>query len=386
MSLTKKLVRWQAAGLIDAATAARIAEHENQNARPFLLYALGGLGALTIGVGFISLVAANWDEIPRAVKWGLDVLLLGGLSAGIFRAKSTGHRWVCETLIVLQYVLTLASIALVGQVYQLGGQAWAALLFWTVITAPLMAVGESAFVAVTWVSGAYLTKGVWLFTVLDDWRVPNNAKETIFFSAMALVPLVTLVLGTLQPLARVRPAFTGAFWRLGWFALIGLASVAQFGWYAALNEDDMRGIAMAAPALLVLAGAVAWAMGRVPHWQSPLALRAAQAVLGYAVLSSLLPFIARHESVGLLAALSFIALWAMIGFAAYHSGHLRWLNLATAVIAMRVIAIYIELFSSLADTGFFLIGGGLLTIGLTWLWIRKSKDFRAAAMAQVGKP
>ena len=100
----------------------------------------------------------------------------------------------------------------------------------------------------------------------------------------------------------------------------------------------------------------------------------------------MVPFIARHESVGLLAALSFIALWAMIGFAAYHSGHLRWLNLATAVIAMRVIAIYIELFSSLADTGFFLIGGGLLTIGLTWLWIRKSKDFRAAAMAQVGKP
>jgi uncharacterized membrane protein len=381
VSLAKKLARWQAAGLLDAATAAKIAEHESKNARPYLLYSLGGLGALAIGIGFISLVASNWDEIPRAAKLGADLLILAGLAGAIYRAKTTGHRWVAETLIVLQYVLTLASIALVGQTYQLGGEVWHAMLFWTLITAPLMCMGESAFVAVAWVAGAYTSAGLWLEHWLDDWSIERSLKEIVVLAVVATLPLLNIALGTLEPLKRVRPAFAGAFWRLGWLAVVLLASAAQLGWYNSTDQGVSSGLHVAAPVLFVLAGATAWSLSRAPGWPSRLALRSAQALVTYAMVSSVVPFWLPHGGIDVFAALGFIALWAIIGFTAYHLGHLRYLNLATAVIAVRIIIGYVELFGSLATTGFGLIGGGLLTLGLTWLWIRKSKDFRAAAMA-----
>lgn len=381
MSLTKKLARWQAAGLIDADTAAKISVHESTNARPYLLYSLGGLGALTVGIGFISLVAANWDEIPRAAKLGVDVLLLGGLAGAIYRAKATGHRWVGETLIVLQYVLTLASIALVGQTYQLGGQLWQAMLFWTLITTALMCLGESAFVAVAWVAGAYTSAGLWLAHWLDDWTVAGSLKEVVVLAVVAMLPLLNIALGSLVALKQLRPGFAGAFWRLGWLALAVLASAAQLGWYDDGDPSAEQGLHLVAPILIALAAATAWGLSRAPGWPNPLALRSAQVLVMYAMVSSLLPFLFPHGAIGVFAALGFIALWAIIGFTAYHLGHIRYLNLATAVIAVRIIIGYVELFGSLATTGFGLIGGGLLTLGLTWLWVRKSKDFRAAAMA-----
>jgi len=48
VNISRKVRQWQAVGLIDEATAERIDE------RPIVLYTVGGLGALTIGIGIIS--------------------------------------------------------------------------------------------------------------------------------------------------------------------------------------------------------------------------------------------------------------------------------------------------------------------------------------------
>lgn len=72
MKLEKKLEEWQQAGFIDAATAERILTHERGVARPVVLYAIGGLGAVTIGIGVISVVAANWDGIGYRTKLAVD--------------------------------------------------------------------------------------------------------------------------------------------------------------------------------------------------------------------------------------------------------------------------------------------------------------------------
>jgi len=54
VNISRKVRQWQAAGLIDEATAERIEAFERSDERPIVLYTVGGLGALTIGVGFIS--------------------------------------------------------------------------------------------------------------------------------------------------------------------------------------------------------------------------------------------------------------------------------------------------------------------------------------------
>src|SRR5215831_13244680 len=83
--LERQVKRWQEAGIIDGTIAERIIAHERHASRPILLLALGGLGAFTIGVGLLSVIAANWSDIPRLVK------LLAML--GLFGAHAYGLAW-----------------------------------------------------------------------------------------------------------------------------------------------------------------------------------------------------------------------------------------------------------------------------------------------------
>ncbi|MFN9378093.1 MAG: DUF2157 domain-containing protein, partial [Novosphingobium sp.] len=57
----RKLRVWQQAGLIDAETAQAIRVWEAENGRPLVLWAVIGIAVLSIALGLISVVAANWE-------------------------------------------------------------------------------------------------------------------------------------------------------------------------------------------------------------------------------------------------------------------------------------------------------------------------------------
>ena len=77
----------------------------------------------------------------------------------------------------------------------------------------------------------------------------------------------------------------------------------------------------------------------------------------------------------LAAAASFVGLWLLVAWTAHHARDPRMLNVATAMIGLRIVAIYFEVFGTLLDTGLGLVSGGLLTLGLVWLWTRKRRQF-----------
>jgi uncharacterized membrane protein len=54
---------------------------------------------------------------------------------------------------------------------------------------------------------------------------------------------------------------------------------------------------------------------------------------------------------------------------------LNLLNFATAVIGIRILIVYFEVFGSLLGTGVGLVTGGMLTLGMVWLWVRKRREF-----------
>src|SRR5882672_9426322 len=104
--LERQVQRWQEAGIIDASTAERIITHERRTSRPLLLLALGGLGAFTIGVGLLSIIAANWGDIPRLAKLLAMLGLLGANAYGLLRAWGRPHRWIIEALALGYFALT----------------------------------------------------------------------------------------------------------------------------------------------------------------------------------------------------------------------------------------------------------------------------------------
>ena len=93
------------------------------------------------------------------------------------------------------------------------------------------------------------------------------------------------------------------------------------------------------------------------------------------LLLTYVPVVVSPGDLDLVAALAFIGLWVLVAYTAHQAGLLTLLNLATAVIGIRILIVYFEVFGSLLGTGVGLVTGGMLTLGMVWLWVRKRREF-----------
>lgn len=380
MSIKAKLEEWHAAGLLGAEAVQQILLYEEQRhrQRPYLLYAVGGLGALAVGAGILALVGANWDAIPAGLKLAIDLLLVAGLSAGAARAVERGAAWAREVLLILAYAVVLASIGLVSQVYHQGGEAWQALLIWSALCAPLMSYGRSAVTAGIWLIGMQATYGAGLIALAEvDAPGASDRFAELALGLVYLAPLACLGLAGWSRLERVRPQLSRALRSFGWAELCAMASLAPLHFYNDYWRDRRLGQLFATFGLAALATAVLFFRAGPRGERHGQARAAVRLVLVAALLSSFAPFLTfGGDDWGPAAALAFIAFWAAVGWAGYTLRRLWILNLATGMIGLRIVIIYVELFGSLLDTGLGLILGGLLTLGITWLWVRQSKRMK----------
>ena len=122
VSLNKDIERWVVAGLIDRATGDALnAELANRPGRFGLGAVLGVLGAVLLGAALLSVVAANWEEIPRLLRVALIlVTILAGFLIGAWR-EGKGDNVFSGTLYLLAAIAFGGGIALIGQMYHLSG-------------------------------------------------------------------------------------------------------------------------------------------------------------------------------------------------------------------------------------------------------------------------
>jgi uncharacterized membrane protein len=78
-----------------------------------------------------------------------------------------------------------------------------------------------------------------------------------------------------------------------------------------------------------------------------------------------------HAPIAMVGALGFVIVWALVAWCGYKAQAMQLVNLATAVIAVRIFVAYIEAFGSMLATGAGLIVSGVLLLALAWLWVRK---------------
>ncbi len=387
MNIEKKLTLWQEAGLIDAGTRARIAAFEDGRHRPVLLYALLGLGALTIGIGIVSIVAANWDAIDRPIKLGIDLALGVLLAAGLFVAARRRQPLLVETLAAIDYVFVLASLALLGQVYQLGSPPHQALLVWSLCTLPFMTLVRTRFVGLMWLAGLIWTHvsttAYWLETTFDRFGSHDTLLANIAVSIAYATAVLVLWLARTPFFASARPQISAGWTSTVWTAWLWASAGLGFLFY-----EDFAAHELLTWSLLVCGALSAGLVALLPRMYPALSARALLGMRIYVASTWLVLTLATalpHDDLPALGALVQVGLLGLAAWTVLQLGHLRLFNTLTGAIALRVLIMYFEVFGSMLDTGLGMITGGLLTLLLAWIWKRKSPELAARLGVEPGR-
>jgi len=371
MSL-RRLKAWEAAGLVDATTAARIREWESSHASPVAMRAVIGIAALAIGLGLLSVIAANWDAVPGVVRLGVHFALMVALALWLWRQASTGGIAAEAGLFVLG-MLGLTFFGHIGQVYQTDSPLWQPLTLWLVLFAPLMLLRGTGWLTALLLM-AVLIMAAW--TVMS-WTMGLQPRLGAVDETVRIVLAITapVLLAALAAWAQRRSSRQGFWRRLAELALLyaaGGASIAAIAsadgpWRTDEGSTRLLWSVLIASGVTLLTALLVRAFRRDPEGRIVANLwlgLAAMPLLAYALSGS-----------KIVAALLFMALWAGIAYTALRAGWRSAFQAAVGMIAFRLVLLSFELGGDLLTSGAGLIASGLLILGVAWLALKISKRF-----------
>lgn len=379
----RKVNNWLKAGLIDADTALRIRQYEADRSRPLGLWSLIGLGALAIGLGIISVVAANWDDIPGMVRLTVHGLLIAGIAAGIFLLQPRNGflgLYVKDVLLFVLAVLGATFFGHLGQVYQTSSPLWQPLAMWLLLFSPLLLLaGRGWLISLLWIVGLLGTAVAHL-----SWYAQQTSEPpSLYIAVITSVPIFALLVAIFLKKISSRQVF----WKqVGQFALAsfvagvtlkliadGLTRGGLFG-----SEDNGVEIAAIQSALWSAAALLIYAFHRTTSGISISVILVAAAIISF--VSSI-----AQSTEPLVSAILFMAFWAAIGWRAIYSGWRNIFQAVVAIIALRLIVLSFELASDLLSSGLGLILAGAITIGIAIIAYRFSKAFAPAKALAVAE-
>jgi uncharacterized membrane protein len=182
--LETDLARWQADGVITpAATAAIRSALPPVASGTNIPVVVGIVGGLLIAAAFLAFVAAHWIEIARLSRLAI---LFGGIVAanglGAWFARS-GRPVLADLCASVGAIIFGAGIALVGQMYHLGGDFAGGMLLW--------AIGALGSAALTGSRGslavALIAASIWSgMRVVEELDAPHLPFLAFWFIAAAL--------------------------------------------------------------------------------------------------------------------------------------------------------------------------------------------------------
>ena len=225
--LAEQLPAWEREGIVTAAGARMLRErYAAQPQGGLAQMVVGAIGALLIGTGLIAVLAYNWDDFPRWVRFGLalgPLAVTQAVSWWVLRQGATAKPWQREAAALVQTLAVGAAMALVSQIYNLPGK-WTDLVFWwCVVTVPLAWVMKSQAVAIAYLVGIAVWTGMQTFERANDSGAIGIADVRLWFPVL-LAGVLPLWPG---PDLRDRPASGSRLVRAG-LALIGLLAVAAY--------------------------------------------------------------------------------------------------------------------------------------------------------------
>ncbi len=372
----RKIAEWHKAGLIDAGTRDRLLAYEADHARPLLLWAVWGIGALAIGLGFVSVVAANWEDIPGLVRLGVHLALIAGLLGMLFAREerlAAKSPWATEALVFITAALGLTFFGHLGQVYQTSSPLWQPLSLWLALFAPLLLLtgrGWPTALAVlggaVWTALEYATAMIGYGTVRDP-----GALWLAWLGAVAALPVALAFPGGWM---RARSQRADFWRRLEQLALTYAVALASFT-CAVASAGGLGDGGLLSSGIASFAAGVVVAVTGIAHFAARPGIsgRMAATIITESGIAIIVADWANDRTV--LAALLFFLLWGGIAAGALRAHWRGVFQMSVGVIALRLIILSFELAGDLLMNGLGLIAAGVMILGVAWGAVRVSKRF-----------
>lgn len=361
--LEKQLNDWVSNNLISQDQAEGIRQFEAKApGGSWVLYSFLILGTSIIGIGIISLIAANWDAIPDWVKLGVDFVLLIGLAVAIHHSWNREQSIQYEVLLVCFLFLCLASIGLITQIYHTGGKLYQALMLWSVITAGIPIISRRSFGPFLWVSGFFIALICTVFTAPSLESIFKYNDAAVYLA----VPLLSAVLAMLSTKVLGDVGLTRAFHGWTLMGIIMALIVVEAGSYGYSRHIDFFETGFPAYLPSYILGVIT-VLG---VWSNSKSTRSQKILLAVLIGFYFLPFhllYAIKDPDHILAFCTIIVLSLVAIFMASLQQR-KLFQLLLFVVGVRFLILYFQAFGGLALTGFGLIMSGILIISMVVYW------------------
>jgi Predicted membrane protein (DUF2157) len=368
----RKLQAWIEAGLIDDQAAIRIRNWEAQNSRPLGLWAIVGLAVLAIGLGLVSLIAANWQAIPGTVRLAIHFACIIALALYLFFGKQRAeyNALIHDGALFILGALGLTFFGHIGQVYQSTAPIWQALGLWLLLFSPLLLLfGRGWPVAAMWMAGFIATVDTY---AMDKMNTAAQYAPTFQFSLILSLPIAITGFAAFFRGRSNRPDFWRKLEILG--LLVTVIAAGMMLLLGSLNDllghahDKSMDESRIAQALITVVTAfLVWIFHKG---------RSGQAIAGILIAAALLNLTAMviGNSI-ILGATLFILFGVSIAVASLYAGWRGAFQGAVVVIALRLIALSFQLADDLLGSGVGLILAGFLTLGIAYAAVRISRNY-----------
>jgi hypothetical protein len=258
MNVSKKLILWQKAKLLDSEQAQRILsfEQEHQFVWPWF-WSVILLGVFCISLGGISIVAANWNAIPTWCKLSVQTLFLAGFATTAVYQMRQNKMWLFETCIIALFMFSGTAVAIVAQVFQNNASLSVSAFWWCLMTCPILWLSRHQTVTFMWLIVALYgmicsQTGQLLLVEVLSWPTVQAYPEVLW----VLPVLTTIFLGVVCSFGQQKVLNNSAVWQAGLTtAWIGLFATLILAMLFALAVNPAAGIRIYA-GIIILLGAI----------------------------------------------------------------------------------------------------------------------------------
>lgn len=373
INFNRRVQEWQNAGVIDSETSERIRAFEaRREGRSWVVFGIAAVGVVALLTGITSIVAANWDFISGRTKLASYFVLQALIGLLFLRSEHRPGVWR-ELCLITFACAFMAGIGLVGQTYNLSGPWWETLSFWLLLALLPACFAQSRPLPLLWSIGSLLAVLLWLFEATPSPEATSVGCALAAPYVLICASLGATVLGVLRHEFRSSLIITGVGALLVPEALLG-----DFAW-----NNLERAFPGSAYLLIPWAAALTASVLSVARRSVPARLRATTAALmllavAYLTLPQLLaPSSLVGSPVGeLIGAIGFMAVWSLAAAAAALASMRYLFNIASFVLATRIVVAYFQVFGSLTTTGIGLVVTGLFIISVALLWNRGRRALR----------